>query len=392
MPNPKPLLLVLALLLGLRSPSQAQQPADSTATIQGYQARLVALEHRLDRLQDKLDQILLNDQAIGATANNIVAWTGFVLTAFVFLLGAGAWFTGNRFNEIEKIRRELKEVLEMRKKEIAEEKNTIQDLYAQFEQERDIRMKIVFPVLEGQWFYYQGNRDRAIAAFQEAYQLAPQESLIVEQLGKFFMEKGQIYEAIQLYEPLVNSQPSALLWNRLAQAYRRVQRFDDAQKALMASLALEPDRVTALYELGRIYMDVDDFSNAEKYFSQAKHSHYAKHKTYPPYILINLALSQLALDREAEAMVNAELARPIIDGELAKRPGVADLWTYLGIYHLIKKHDRSALSAFQKAQKASIPPGHIPSFKLRVNLATRNRKTNDSITQIHAILNKVDPA
>ncbi|MEL6627402.1 MAG: tetratricopeptide repeat protein [Bacteroidota bacterium] len=380
------------LLLGMTC--RGQELAKDT-TVHPSQIPLAELEAKIVKIESQLHQILVNDQTIGATANNIIAWSGFVLTALVFLIGAGAWFAGNRFRDIEKIKKELEIQLSESKEQISKEIQVISEIKAaltqsklRFEEERNQALKVIFPLMEGQWYYYQGNANLAIKAYEKAYEINPNEGQIYSRLSKLLMEKGNIHEAISLLKEVVQKFPDDLwLYSRLGQAYRRAGEFEKSEQAYRKALAIDGTMWHALYGLGRLAMVQRQFSEAEEFMQEGIDIHRMQEGTFPSWMGLNLALVQHCLGKVEDRDKNGKRSYEIHKEQLKRTPKNPKIHANMGIYHLMRKEWREALKFFKTAEEVGFPLDFSRTYAVRVDLAVGNL-SNKSIKEIRQILER----
>lgn len=381
-------LLLFALLLCLTPALVAQQGASSTVDSLRSALRTELLDsltqtQRLDRLEDKLDQ------AIGATANNIVGWSGFVLTALVFLIGAGAWFAGNRFNEIEKIRKELSQLLGNTRSEVQQEMEQLKAMKADFDQERDKTFRLVFPLLQAEWYFQRGDFGRSLAAYREAQSIEPGSTDINRRINKILTFEGNFQEAIENLAVLLRDEPENCDYLvTLAENYRRLGDYEQAKSIARKALLIRPDFGTAAYELGSAELYSGNFSEAEKAFAKSVDL-FLRYDGNPRFFaLTNLAFSEWQLDRSKAVAKTAKRARDHIKGKLVNVPTNTNLLANLGLAETLLGNYRAAVSAFKKSIVHGLPTEPAKSMKKRIDLIAM-RVNNKSIEKIQALLEEI---
>ncbi|MEM6631726.1 MAG: tetratricopeptide repeat protein [Bacteroidota bacterium] len=351
------------------------------------------LANQIRELDLKIAQTLTNDQTIGTTANNIINWSGWIMTSLVFVIGAGAWFAGNKFNEIEKIRRELTKQLEETRKKASEEieaishlKNELESQIVQFQEEREKAIKLMFPLLEGQWYYYQGDAIAAIQAYQEAYRIDPNQSQVYGRLGKLYMEQGDFQKAVKLLNNRLDKFPMDFwLYTRLGQAYRRAGDYNRAKASFRTVLDQQNTFWHAWYGLGRVEMVLKNFSDAEQYLQRAILHYKEQEEDEPSWMYINLALVQNRLGNSEQSEINRRISYNIHKERIKKAPKNPKNYAIVGLYYLMEKEWRKALTTFKKFEEVGFPKDLGRSYGIRVDLAVGDLE-NKSIKEIKSIL------
>ena len=102
----------------------------------------------------------------------------------------------------------------------------------------------------GNIYYNTGAFDEAMHAFQMAIELDPSFGWSFNNLASVYFHQKRYEDAIPLYqkglELLDDFKDQALLWNRLGDAYRRVDQHDQAAAAYRKAMELDPDNVSLL--------------------------------------------------------------------------------------------------------------------------------------------------
>jgi superkiller protein 3 len=102
----------------------------------------------------------------------------------------------------------------------------------------------------GNIYYNAEAYDEAIHAFKKAIELDQSYGWSYNNLASIYVHKGRYAEAIPLYQKglqlLDETKDKALLWNRLGDAYRRLDECDKAAAAYQKAIELDPDNVSLL--------------------------------------------------------------------------------------------------------------------------------------------------
>ena len=95
-----------------------------------------------------------------------------------------------------------------------------------------------------------GAYDEAINAFKKAIELDLSYGWSYNNLAALYSRQGRYQDAIPLYQKglqfLGEPRDKALLWNRLGDAYRRLNEQDHAAAAYRKAMELDPDNVSIL--------------------------------------------------------------------------------------------------------------------------------------------------
>jgi len=102
----------------------------------------------------------------------------------------------------------------------------------------------------GSIYYNTGAYDDAIQAFSKAIELDQSYGWPYNNLALIYFHKGRYAEAILLYQKAIRllgeTKEKALLWNRLGDAYRRLDEHDNAVIAYQKAVELDPGHVSLL--------------------------------------------------------------------------------------------------------------------------------------------------
>ncbi len=94
----------------------------------------------------------------------------------------------------------------------------------------------------GELFFKTGFPEEAIQAFNKAIELEPESGAAYNNLGYVLVSRGQFTEAIPLYQKSLElfrgSEDQSLVWNRLGNAYRKLNDYDNAMKAYQQAAKL----------------------------------------------------------------------------------------------------------------------------------------------------------
>jgi arylsulfatase A-like enzyme/Tfp pilus assembly protein PilF len=116
-----------------------------------------------------------------------------------------------------------------------------------------------------------GRTGPAIATLQQAMVRGVTHGGITSQLGTYLAESGSAGAAARLLEPIVGAAetPDIDTLNALGIAYARGGRADDARRVFNRILALDPESVMALENIGALDLDRHAFDHARQSFERA---------------------------------------------------------------------------------------------------------------------------
>ena len=139
-------------------------------------------------------------------------------------------------------------------------------------------------------------------------------------LGKRLFADGHYGLAVQQFETAVARNPGSVdALNGLAATFDRLERFDQAERLYLRALALEPDSVNTLNNLGYSYLIQGKYRLAMTYLSDAQTL-----DSTNPMIAHNYQKSRAALNLETRAFVAASIQAER-DTQLAGAPGPASV-------------------------------------------------------------------
>ena len=313
-------------------------------------------------------------------AGKIIDWSAWLFSLMVIILGIASWIAANRFSKLDKIREELKEVLNQTKTQLNNQIREIENLKKEFKKEKEAAIELLFPVLEAHWFKYQGDYDKSISAYRRAQDIKPEDRLIAHKLNKLLIEQGEFNEAIRNLEGFVEKFPEDIqIHRRLVEGYRRSGQLDSAE-IIIKNILDKTDDPAMYYELGNIKLLLKMFSEAEENYKKANRYYYKQEGTYKYWVLTNLALVQDILKKKEDATSNSKKAIDILENRIQITPKNPQIWAYLGLAYLIgggKDYSKS-YQAYKNAILHQLPLSLASSNFERLKLLNSNRKSKTS--------------
>ena len=178
-------------------------------------------------------------------------------------------------------------------------------------------------------------------------------------LGESYTEGGKTAEAIAEYQTALKMQPqNSDLFEALGNAYQKVSRFGEAEQAYEQELRLDPHNLVALYNLGKIAIENQENPKAgvpllEEVVKAYRHS-------APADFYLGLGLVKLGRDQDAisylekvghEGSAQDESIHDESTGEMAKRAAYELARAYRRVGR--PEDSRRALAEFQKLKSAA---------------------------------------
>ncbi len=109
----------------------------------------------------------------------------------------------------------------------------------------------------------------AIPLLEEGIKLAPRNPELHAALGECYFQTGKTEKGLAEFEGLRQIDPTARPYAFLSFAYRYLGRFDEAQKASLEGLKIDPHNVACLFNLGAVLHEQGNQDEAEKYLGEA---------------------------------------------------------------------------------------------------------------------------
>jgi tetratricopeptide (TPR) repeat protein len=108
----------------------------------------------------------------------------------------------------------------------------------------------------------------AIPLLESGIKLAPRRPDLRAALGESYFMAGKADKAIEVFNQLIELDPSAKSYASLGLSYRHLGRFDEARKNFAQGLKLDPRNAVCLFNLGYIESRQGNRAQAEEYFQK----------------------------------------------------------------------------------------------------------------------------
>jgi tetratricopeptide (TPR) repeat protein len=188
--------------------------------------------------------------------------------------------------------------------------------------------------------------DDAIPLLQEGIKIAPRNPELHAALGECYFQTGKAEKALAEFELLREIDPTARPYAFLSFYYRYLGRFDEAKKAALEGLKIDPRSLPCLFTLGAVLSKQGDEAEAEKYLVEAL-------KIDPDFdqALLELANVKTATKKYEEAI---PLLRHAMEESRDPAPAYYKLATVERILHRTEDSQRD-FKIFQTLSKSPTP-------------------------------------
>jgi tetratricopeptide (TPR) repeat protein len=122
----------------------------------------------------------------------------------------------------------------------------------------------------GNVFHDQGRMDEAIAQYQRALEIKPDDDEVHYNLGNVFLQLGRMDEAIAHYQKALAINPNyAKAHNNLGTAFRQQGRLEEAITQFQKALEIKPDYAEVHNNLGVVFTQQERMEEAISHFQKA---------------------------------------------------------------------------------------------------------------------------
>lgn len=226
---------------------------------------------------------------------------------------------------------------------------------------------------------FQGDREAAIRAYQEAAALAPTSAHIHIRLAELLLTAGKPEEAVQVLVPLLERRPDAAEAHlTLGHAYERAGQYAEALAQFTATTELDPRNIAAWKRMTAIYLSIHDDRNAARCLEQL--AHLDREFTY--YHRRELARCYLRLQEYQKAADHLAAFVKMVDD--------ADAWYDLGRARIGLGQYVQAREAFQEA--LALSPNSYPAHQALADLAYQAGKYAEALQYYHKAFNLASEA
>ncbi len=203
----------------------------------------------------------------------------------------------------------------------------------------------------------------AIPLLESGLAIAPKRADLLAALGESYYMSGKVDKALEIFQRLVQVEPSARSYAFLGLSYRNLGRFDEAKQYFERGLKIDPHSSSCLFNLGFIAERQGDTATADKLFQQVLQYN-------PDYsdALLELANLRVLQKRLPEAI---ELLRRFVRVSHNPATGYYKLAMVERSMHQTAAADRD-LTVFQTLSK-NAPAGAYPYEHLFDYLDTRSK-------------------
>jgi protein O-mannosyl-transferase len=229
----------------------------------------------------------------------------------------------------------------------------------------------------GDFLARQGQTDEAIAQFEKALEIKPDEAQTHFTLANSLLEKGSVDQAIAEFQKALEIQPDfAEAHNNLGNALLKRGKLEEAGGHFQMALQIKPDYVDARINLGYVFLQMGKLDDAITQYQEAlelKPDNAQAHN--------NLGNTLLKKGRVDEAMVHFHAAAQI-------SPAYATPHFNLGEALRQKGRSDDAIAEYQKALQ--IRPAYAEARKNLADTLLQEGRVEEAITQLEQSL-QLDP-
>lgn len=112
--------------------------------------------------------------------------------------------------------------------------------------------------------------DNATSELEESFRARPDDAMSYYNLGNFYMDRGNLQEAVEFFETAIKMRPDNILpLVNASLAYARLGDTVKAEAKLKQALAIDPDSAEANFNMGLLKAEQNDFTKAEKHLRTA---------------------------------------------------------------------------------------------------------------------------
>lgn len=325
--------------------------------------RIMELEAKIHNLE-----IVSEPSAISNFANSVISWSAMLFSLFIIIVGFAGWFAAKRFYQIDEIRKFLEKLHNETKERFEVELNNIEILKKDFKQEKDLELKVLFPLIEGQWFFYQGDNNRAISSFEKIRDIAPHRYNLYSNLFLLWIDNGKVNEAVVELEKLTKLHPENYrLKYYLAIAYKNNSEYEIAT-SILKEIKNHESIPEILNELGSICLYQHKYKEAEIYLQSANRLYISKTGSPRFYVYSNIAIAEHFLGDKKQCHEMSKKALTILYTQISLTPNNSNLNASIGLIYFLMGNDfEKSLSYFEKSVEFGLPILKAKGFLIRIN-------------------------
>jgi tetratricopeptide (TPR) repeat protein len=368
------LITISIILFFSQSFSQNLTPRDSS--LLKIEANYKSLSEKLNEIEKTANKAQTESNNLSTVADLIISWSVYIFTIFSILLAFASVYTGFQINNIRKAKEEFTSLISDMKSKFKKQAKGFDELKMQFEKEKEKSLKLLFPLIEGQIHFINGNYERALKMYTEADFIEPNHPRILKHLYWLIANTGRLEEAILKLEKLNKEIPNdKIVKSRLAEAYRRNKNYDKAE-LIVKDLALIDKYPHGIYEYGAILQRKKNYVDAEKYFIESNKYFLMEDGIERFWVYLSIALTQLVNNKSHESLENAQKSVTLSKENLTKRPNNPHCFISLCIGQiLVNIDDIEAEISLQKAIANALPIELAKSAIEKLNLIEGNKKS-----------------
>lgn len=122
----------------------------------------------------------------------------------------------------------------------------------------------------GLYAYRLGDRERAMASYEQATSLNPGAAIAWSNMGIIYAERGQLDKALEVYRKATEADPRFVdAWTNLGAILAQTGQFEEAIAAFREAMTYEPDNIRVLKMLGAAWRDSGRPEEGQPYLDKA---------------------------------------------------------------------------------------------------------------------------
>lgn len=205
-------------------------------------------------------------------------------------------------------------------------------------------IRVLFFKFNGSLYKNFKNYEKAVKVYENAAESTGRINMFYSEIGDLSIESGNYPQAVKYYKKSLESSPdNAVLWAKLADILQRnyIDNIDEIKDCYDHLLELEPTNAAIYYELGHLYLKLEDKFSTVNAFKRA-----VEIEPDNAYYHNSLAYSLIQLE-DYDAAIN--------EYQKAIKLNPDNQWTSIvsqalgAIYHQIKNNHDAAIVAYQTA-------------------------------------------
>ncbi|MCM1496197.1 MAG: tetratricopeptide repeat protein [Bacteroides sp.] len=199
------------------------------------------------------------------------------------------------------------------------------------------------------------NMDLAVADYEKALELEPDNVYAYNNIGYVLQSKGRFEEAIAYFKQSIahmTDEKTLLPYRNMASCYKALRQWDKGIEILEKARELAPSSSSVYYSLGNMYACKGDMIHARQIFDEALEKKLIRAYSYYEDVINNVFL--LSGDMQsAKNMYNQWLNETKCPGETPRKTAEARVWVLeqMGCFYYYQRNLKQAIHHLEEAVK-----------------------------------------